>query len=109
MEDILNATLAGGVIIGSSSDQVVEAVWGVVIGFIGGVLSTIGFNKLTPFLYEKFNLHDTCGVINLHGLPGICGGIVGAITAAVAGDIEYGEDISLVFPARKDGARSASG
>merc|ERR1711981_1405043 len=36
MEEVLNATLAGGVIIGSSSDLVVDAVFAILIGFVGG-------------------------------------------------------------------------
>jgi ammonium transporter Rh len=107
MEDVLNATLAGGVIIGSSSDLVVDAVYGILIGFFGGSLSCWGFNKATPWLYERLGIHDTCGVNNLHGLPGIAGGIIGGITAACAPDMVYGEDIGVVFPARTDGARSA--
>lgn len=103
MEDILNATLAGGVIIGSSSDLVVDAVYGILIGFIGGSVSCAGFEKLTPCLYEKLGIHDTCGVINLHGIPGILGGIIGGITASVCPDVVYGEDIALVFPARGEG------
>jgi ammonium transporter Rh len=37
---------------------------------------------LTPYLQDKFGLYDTCGVHNLHGIPGILGGIVSAIVAA---------------------------
>jgi ammonium transporter Rh len=84
MEDCLNATLAGGVIIGTSGSFVnVETVYANLIGFIGGCVSCAGFNKLTPYLCEKFGIHDTCGVHNLHGMPGVMAGIIGAITAAV--------------------------
>ena len=46
---------------------------------------------------EKFYLLDTCGVHNLHGMPGVFSGIASAIAAAVAseaavpGRIEYGQ------------------
>jgi len=106
MEEVLNSTLAGGVIIGSSSDLVVDAVYAILVGFIGGALSAWGYNKFTPWLDTKLGIHDVCGVVNLHGLPGIAGGIIGGITAAVAPDVVYGEDIAAVFPARGDG-RSA--
>jgi ammonium transporter Rh len=39
---------------------------------------------------KKLSIHDTCGVHNLHGMPGVMAGIVGAITAAMATQDEYG-------------------
>jgi hypothetical protein len=33
---------------------------------------------------SKFNLHDTCGVQFLHGIPGLLGGFVSAIGVSVA-------------------------
>ena len=53
-----------------------------VIGFITGVISAIGFAKVNGFLLEKTNLHDTCGVHYLHGIPGIIGAVAGAIHCA---------------------------
>merc|ERR1712216_525840 len=105
MEDVLNATLAGGVIIGSSSDLVVESYASIIIGYLGGFISSLGFNWLGTELYNSIGLCDICGVNNLHGIPGILGGIIGAITAAYAPDEVYGEDISMVFPERADGKR----
>ena len=46
---------------------------------------------LQPFLSRKFKIHDTCGVNNLHGMPGLMAGIGGAIAAAVATEEVYGE------------------
>ena len=37
-------------------------------------------------------IHDTCGVNNLHGMPGIFGGIAGAIVSASADFQTYGYD-----------------
>lgn len=84
MEVVLNATLAGGVSVGSSSDLVVTGGTSMILGAIAGLVSAIGFLKLGPYLKEKINLHDTCGVHNLHGLPGVLGGIFGAISASMA-------------------------
>jgi ammonium transporter Rh len=56
MEIMLNATLAGGVAIGSASD-LVSSPWGaMLIGWGGGVLSAIGFVHIGPFLAERINL-----------------------------------------------------
>jgi ammonium transporter Rh len=43
MELILNATLAGGVAIGSTSDLIATPWMALMIGYCGGVLSVIGF------------------------------------------------------------------
>ena len=40
------------------------------LGSFAGIISTLGFQYLTPFMNHKF-LHDTCGVNNLHGMPGL--------------------------------------
>jgi len=45
-------------------------------------------------------LHDSCGVFNLHGMPGILGGIGGALSAMFTQDVLYGTNIKNVFPAR---------
>jgi len=100
MVDIQNATLAGGVAVGSSSDLVIQPWGALLIGFCAGMLSVIGYVYISPWLEEKIGLHDTCGIHNLHGMPGVMGAIGGAISAAVAGDKAYGGDIGLVFPKR---------
>jgi ammonium transporter Rh len=46
MEDILNATLAGGVIIGAPSGIVANLGVSLFIGLIGGTVSTFGYVKL---------------------------------------------------------------
>lgn len=99
MVDIQNASLAGGVAVGSSSDLVIEPWGAVLIGLVAGVLSVVGYVKVSPFL-EKLGIQDTCGVHNLHGMPGILGGICGAISAALAKSDSYGDSIGLIFPAR---------
>lgn len=76
MEIILNATLAGGVAIGSAADLVVAPWTAMLIGTIGGALSSIGFQKIGPWLTDRFHLQDTCGVNSLHGMPGIFAAIV---------------------------------
>ena len=105
MIDIQNATLAGGVAVGSSADLVI-APWGaLLIGLVSGSVSVLGYVYLSPKL-EEYGIYDTCGVNNLHGIPGIIGGLGGFISASLADDNLYGDNISLIFPGRANG-RSA--
>ena len=99
MIDIQNATLAGGVAIGSSADLVIGPSFSLFIGMIAGVMSTGGYNKIQPYLDRRMHLHDTCGVNNLHGIPGIIGGLSGAISAAFTSNELYGDNIQNIFPA----------
>lgn len=82
MDDILNATLAGGVVIGASSGFLYQPAVAIAMGMVGGFTTTLGFHSLSNFLENRLGLHDTCGINNLHGLPGIVGGIFSAIIIA---------------------------
>lgn len=77
--DIANASLAGGVAIGSvcNTASPTEAI---IIGLIAGAISTIGFALVQSRLQKGLKIIDTCGVSNLHGIPGIFGGLVALIT-----------------------------
>lgn len=82
MEIILNASLAGGVVMGSNADIIAKSYGAMLAGFLAGVVSSLGYAYLGPYLAKKINLHDTCGVHNLHGMPGLMGGIISAIVAS---------------------------
>lgn len=73
--DIANAALAGGVAIGSTCDYASHP-QAMVIGVVAGVLSTIGFAVLQEKQHKFQKIIDTCGVSNLHGIPGLFGGLV---------------------------------
>ena len=100
MVDIQNATLAGGVAVGSSADLVIGPCIALIIGLVSGSLSVIGYIYIQPCIEKKLNIHDTCGVHNLHGMPGIIGGLAGFISASVVSDEVYGDNISKIFPGR---------
>ena len=104
MEVVLNATLAGGVSVGSASDLVVTGGTAMAIGSLAGIISAVGFLKLGPFLLAKINLHDTCGVHNLHGMPGVLGGIIGAMSASLAeSSFDNEKTLYSTFPAVGEG------
>jgi ammonium transporter Rh len=72
--DIANAALAGGVAIGSTCD-VATFPQAFIIGIAAGALSTFGFAVLQTRIESMLKGIDTCGVMNLHGMPGLFGGI----------------------------------
>lgn len=78
MDDVLNATLAGGVAIGSASSLITNPAGALAIGLIAGTISTFGYAKLSERL-TRWHIYDTCGINNLHGMPGLLGGLSSAI------------------------------
>jgi len=72
--DMANATLAGGVAIGSTCDHASHPT-AFVIGILSGALSVFGFAVIHGKLQKAIKCIDTCGVLNLHGWPGLMGGI----------------------------------
>ena len=98
VEQILNATLAGGVMMGTSADMIVSPFVSMIIGFCAGVISTFGFHFFEHFVYKYLKLHDTCGIAYLHFIPGFLGGLIGALVAGVTSESKYGDDISGVYP-----------
>jgi ammonium transporter Rh len=76
--DIANAALAGGVAIGSTCDFASHP-QAMVIGVCAGAISTIGFALLQSKLQSFFKITDTCGVCNLHGIPGLFGGLAAIV------------------------------
>jgi ammonium transporter Rh len=107
MVHIQNATLAGGVAIGSAADLVVGPGFAILIGCLSAVLSTLGYVFLSPLLSKRLGLHDTCGVLNLHGIPGIFGAMTGAIAVAAANDKVYGVSFEELFPKNKTTSHQA--
>ncbi|KAJ8008772.1 hypothetical protein DPEC_G00081890 [Dallia pectoralis] len=83
MVHIQNATLAGGVAVGTCADMNIGPFGAMLIGFVAGIISTLGFKFLSPILASSLGIQDTCGVHNLHGMPGILGGIAGIVAVAL--------------------------
>jgi ammonia channel protein AmtB len=55
------------------------------IGTFAGLVSVAGYVYLTPLLQRHIGLLDTCGIHNLHGMPGVIGAVASAIVARVRG------------------------
>ncbi|XP_005528831.1 PREDICTED: ammonium transporter Rh type A [Pseudopodoces humilis] len=87
---IQNATLAGGVAVGTCADLAIHPFSAMFIGVIAGIVSVLGFQFLTPVMASKLKIQDTCGVHNLHGLPGILGGVAGIIVTAIKRETREG-------------------
>jgi len=84
MEVLLNATLAGGVMMGAAADLITMPGMAMLAGCICGIISALGYLKLNDWCKRKLNLHDTCGVHFLHGIPGTLGSITAVICVACA-------------------------
>merc|ERR1712055_856332 len=109
MEHLQNATLAGGVAVGACADMMLTPGGAVLVGAIAAVLSVCGFSFVQPFLCEKLKIHDSCGVNNLHGMPGLLGGFLSILMAGLATEKAYGQKSSLVeiFPKLGEGGTAA--
>lgn len=98
MEIALSATLAGGVAMGACCDSLLSPGIAIGIGAFAGVVSAYCRAYLTSAIH-KLGLHDTCGVLNVHGIPGIIGAFASAITTANA-DLTFpkaGQNLDSVF------------
>ena len=77
MTVLMTSVLAGGVVIAAPCDIIgSSSSLPILAGGIAGVVSAIGYLKGQEWCKTYLQLHDTCGVLWLHGIPGILGGIV---------------------------------
>ncbi len=101
MVDIQNATLAGGVAMGTCADMIISPGAAIAIGALSGILCVVGYVYVQPWLESTIGLHDTCGVHNLHGMPSVLGALCGVIASYEASVDQYGDQLPLIFKARK--------
>ncbi|XP_063904863.1 ammonium transporter Rh type A isoform X3 [Zophobas morio] len=102
MVHIQNSTLAGGVAVGTSANLMLEPFGAVLVGVAAGAISVAGYEKITPFLRTNFGIRDTCGVHNLHGIPGVLAGLIGAFMAGIASESMYYKTLYEIYPARAE-------
>ncbi|XP_007171922.2 ammonium transporter Rh type B isoform X3 [Balaenoptera acutorostrata] len=108
MVHVQNAALAGGVVVGTSAEMMLTPFGALVAGFLAGTVSTLGYKFFTPILESKLKVQDTCGVHNLHGMPGVLGALLGVLVAGLATHEAYGDGLESVFPLLAKGQRSAT-
>jgi len=86
IEHILNATLAGGIMIGACCDMFAFPYPALLIGAFAGIISVLSFTLLTR-VFEAMLLFDTRGVFHLHFIPGMFGCIASAIAVATMANV----------------------
>jgi ammonium transporter Rh len=97
MGDIANAALAGGVAVGATCN-VLHAGGAFGVGLLAGALCVTGYVVIQPRLQALMKTMDTCGVHNLHGMPGLLGGLVAAfVVPGIAKTQLIGMLITLVI------------
>jgi ammonium transporter Rh len=95
--DIANAALAGGVSIGATCNAV-SATAALGIGALAGVLCVFGYAVVQGKIKSACRIVDTCGVHNLHGMPGLFGGLVAAfVIPGIARAQLIGIGFTLIF------------
>lgn len=91
--DIANASLAGGVSIGATCN-LVSAPVAFLIGLLAGAICVTGYVVIQPKLQKALRMVDTCGVHNLHGMPGLLGGIIAIF---VVRDAAKAQIVGIIF------------
>jgi ammonium transporter Rh len=86
--DMANAALAGGVSIGATCN-VVSWPQALLIGAVAGAICTVGFVFVQPALLKKIKILDSAGVHNLHGMPGLFGGLAAVVAIPAAAKAEF--------------------
>ncbi|XP_052652563.1 ammonium transporter Rh type B [Harpia harpyja] len=108
MVQIQDATLAGVAMMGMAGEMMVTPFGALVAGFLAGLIPPLGFRFLTPVLCSRLKTQDTCGVHNVHGLPGILGALLGALLTALATADAYGGRLEFMFPLVAQGSWTAT-
>jgi ammonium transporter Rh len=92
---------------GASANLIAQPYEAMICGWAIGALSALGYIYIGPFLKRKINLNDTCGIHNLHAMPGFFGGIVSAICANRQSLISFGNRYGDTFSEYANGRTPA--
>ena len=91
----MSAALSGGVAIAIVSADLESPGYALILGVCTGVVSLLGFEKLNYRVDKALRLHDTAGVLSLHGIPGIIGWGFSVGYFVVAG--QYSQGLAQVY------------
>ncbi|NWV45769.1 RHBGB protein, partial [Daphoenositta chrysoptera] len=108
MVQIQDATLAGMAVMGMAGEMLVTPFGALIAGFLAGLITPLGFRFFTPALQSGLKIQDTCGVHNIHGLPGILGALMGTLLTLLATADTFGDRLELVFPLMAQGSRTVT-
>ena len=77
---------------GACADMLLTPGGAMVAGAAAGALSCAGFEYVQPALLARLRIHDSCGVNNLHGMPGLLGGLLSVLLAGIASEASYDKE-----------------
>ena len=60
--------------------------------------NNVGVQVMGGWLFDKLRIHDTCGVNNLHGLPGVMAGLLSVLVTLLAAESTWGLEMYKVRP-----------
>ncbi|KAM8812066.1 LOW QUALITY PROTEIN: ammonium transporter Rh type B, partial [Rhynchonycteris naso] len=95
------------IVVGTSSEMMLTSLGALAAGFLDETVSTLGCKFFMPILESKFKVQDTCGIHNLHGMPGVLEALLEVLVAGLATHEAYGDGLQNVFPLSAEGQRSA--
>jgi ammonium transporter Rh len=101
--DLFNGSLSGAIGAGSSAGLFVNPCACMIIGTISGVVCILGMEYLTGWLEKNWKIFDTFGIHNVRGLPGIIGGLGGAIGIALSFTIPEDAILQLSYLSKHEG------
>lgn len=78
IEHLLNASYVGGIIIGGCCTICSHAWAAILIGSLGGIITTLCLWKLKK-IFQNCKLEDTLGIFHIFGIPGVLGGFLTSI------------------------------
>jgi ammonium transporter Rh len=82
--DLFNGSLSGCIGAGSSTGLFVNPCACMILGAVSGAVCCLGMEYLTGWIERNLKIFDTFGIHNVRGLPGIIGGLGGAIGIALS-------------------------
>jgi ammonium transporter Rh len=91
-----NATLAGGVAMGATCELAINPASAITIGIVAGAISVGGYTNFLGYFEHTIKLSDTAGILNLHGMPGVLGGLAAGFATLAVPNEKYGSKVAIL-------------